>query len=275
MKTILVPVDFSKCSANAFKFALETARQTGAGLLALHVVFPNEGVENNVYSAFWIDEYFKQRDRDLKEWVKRQVRGEAAKKIPVRTQCFIGFPVQAIHLTAEKEKADMIIMGTTGATGLKKILLGSVAAGVIAKTKIPLLLIPQKASFREKVNAVLSTDFRMRADRSTIGTLHQLPQLKKSKIHIVHIMDKPGAPDRSQEAAFSQKLGDIKHDFHYLHDLETVQAVMNFMESTDAGMLIAVAHDHSLLHRLFYDSTTRKLAQRVHVPMLVLHDTRN
>mgnify|MGYP000299412573 CR=1 FL=1 len=63
MKTILVPTDFSKCAANAFRYALEMASRTDASILLLHVVFPNEGVENNVYSAFWIDEYFKQRDQ--------------------------------------------------------------------------------------------------------------------------------------------------------------------------------------------------------------------
>jgi len=272
MKTILVPTDFSKCSANAFRFALETAQHSGADVVALHVVFPNEGVENNVYNAFWVDEYYKQREKDLKEWVGRQAKGEKQKKVRIRSQCFIGFPVQAVHSVAEKEKADLVIMGTTGATGLRKILLGSVAAGVITRSKKPVIVVPQKASFREKVNAVFATDFRLRTDRHSLDILRELPQLQKGKIHMVNIVDKPGAPDKSQEAAIGQKLGGIRHDFHYLHDLETVQAVMNFMESTDAEMLIAVAHEHSLLHRLFYDSTTRKLAQRVNVPMLVLHD---
>ncbi|MBK7938097.1 MAG: universal stress protein [Lewinellaceae bacterium] len=272
MKTILVPTDFSKCSANAFRYAMETAQRTGAEILAIHVVFPNEGVDNNVYNAFWIDEYFKQREKDLKDWVNRQKRGETFKKIPVRVQCFIGFPVQGIHAIAEKEKVDLVIMGTTGATGLKKVLLGSVAAGVIARTKKPVLIIPQKTSFREKVNAVFATDFRLRTDRHSLEMLHELPSLQKGKVHIVNIMDKPGSPDKSKENTLTAKLGTIKHDFHYLHDLEAVQAVFNFMESTDAEMLIAVAHEHSLFHRLFYDSMTRKLAQRVNVPMLVLHD---
>jgi nucleotide-binding universal stress UspA family protein len=88
----------------------------------------------------------------------------------------------------------------------------------------------------------------------------------------VHILDKPGAPDKSQEAALSQKLGNLKHDFHYLHDRNVVQAIVNFLESTDANLLVAVSHEHSVLHRLFFDSMTRKLAQRVQIPTLALHD---
>ena len=272
MKTIIVPTDFSKSAANAFQYALELASRSGAKVIALHVIFPNEGVDNNVYNAFWIDEYFRQREEDLRDWVGKQKKREAFRSIATEVQCSIGFPVQSIHQAAEKEKADVIVMGTTGATGLRRVLLGSVAAGVITKTQKPVFVIPPKAKFRESARAVFATDLRFRADRQSLEVLRQLPQLKKGKLHVVHVMDKPGQPDIKEESAIGKALEGVKHDFHYLHDLETVQAVINFMESTDAEMLVAVAHEHSLFHRLFYESTTRKLAQSVSVPLLVLHD---
>lgn len=272
MKTILVPTDFSKCAANAFRYALEVAARTGAEILALHVVFPNEGVENNVYSAFWIDEYYKQREHDLRNWAKRQARRDDLKNIPVRSMCTIGFPAASVGDTVEKEGVDLVVMGTTGATGLRGVFLGSVASGVIARTKVPVLVVPQKAAYKEKSTAVFATDFRMKVSESTLNVLRSLPQLEKGILHVVHVLDKPGAVDRAHEAGISQKLGKMRHDFHYLHDRDVPQAVMNFAESTDADMLVAVAHEHSLMHRLFYDSMTRKLAQRVNMPMLALHD---
>ena len=272
MKTILVPIDFSKCAANAFRYALEMASRTGAEIIVLHVVFPNEGVENNVYSAFWIDEYYKQREHDLNTWARRQARKAEFKKVPVRSQCTIGFPAASVGDVVEKEKADMVVMGTTGATGLRGVFLGSVASGVIARTKVPVFVVPPKATFKEKSKAVFATDFRLKVSESTLNVLQGLPQLEKGALHVVHVLDKPGNVDKGHESAISQKLGKIKHDFHYLHDRDVPQAVMNFTESTDADLLVAVAHEHSLMHRLFYDSMTRKLAQRVNLPMLALHD---
>lgn len=272
MKTILVPTDFSKCAANAYRYALEMAARTGAEIVVLHVIFPNEGVENNIYSAFWIDEYFKQRERDLRNWARRLARKEEFKKVPVRSECVIGFPAASVGNTVEKDGADIVVMGTTGATGLRGVFLGSVAASVIARTKVPVLVIPQKAAYKEKVKAVFATDFRLRVSEQTLEVLRGLPQLKKGILHVVHVIDKPGDPDKSHESVVSQKLGDIQHDFHYLHDRDVPQAIMNFSESTDAEMLVAVAHEHSLMHRLFYDSMTRKLAQKVNMPMLALHD---
>ena len=272
MKTILVPTDFSKVAANAFRYALEIASRNGAEVVALHVVFPNEGVENNIYSAFWVDEYYKQREKDVRNWAHRLARRDDLKKVPVRSQCVIGFPVGSIHEAVEREKANLVVMGSTGATGLRGAFLGSVAAGVIARAGLPVLVVPEKARFSEKSRAVLATDFHLKKGEHTLQVLHELPQVQNGEIHVVHVVEKPGETDKSRESAFGQKLGKIRHDFHYLHDRDVIQAVINFLESTDADLLVAVAHEHSMLHRLFFDSMTRKLAQRVKIPTLALHD---
>jgi hypothetical protein len=76
----------------------------------------------------------------------------------------------------------------------------------------------------------------------------------------------------SLEQAISSQLEGIDHHFRYIHDNDVPNAVDNFIESTNAGGLIAVAHNHSLLHQLFYRSVSRAMAGRVQVPMLSLHD---
>ncbi|MBK6931026.1 MAG: universal stress protein [Saprospirales bacterium] len=276
MKSILVPTDFSKCAANAMQHALTLARDTGARVTVLHVVFPNEGVDNNVYNVFWSDEYMAERIKGLDHWVKKFQRQASFQKVQIKTECQIGFPVPAICDVADGVHADLIVMGTTGATGLRGAFLGSIAAGVLSKTQRPLLSIPKRAVAGDAKNAVFATDFRFKPDERSLAVLREMMTLRKSKLHIVHIMDKPGEyRDTVQEQALSQKLAGIPHDFHYLHDRDIAQAVSNFIESTDAGTLIAIAHEHSLLHRLFFDSITRRLAHRIHVPMLTLHDAGN
>lgn len=273
MKSILVPTDFSKCASNAMKYALDIAKETGAELTVLHVVFPNEGLDNNVYNAFWSEEYMGERIKGLENWVKRLLRPDIYKNITVKTECAIGFPVPSICDMADKINADLIVMGTTGATGLRGVFLGSIAAGVLAKTQRPVFAIPKQAKRSEGTDAVFATDFRLRIDERSLGVLRDLLAMKPGKLRIVHIMDKSGEQvSHAQERAFSQKLPDIPHDFHYLHDRDVAQAVSNFIESMDASALVAVAHEHSLLHRLFFDSITRRFAHRIHIPMLTLHD---
>ncbi len=273
MKSILVPTDFSKCASNAMKYALDIAQATGAGITVLHVIFPNEGVDNNIYNAFWSDEYLAERAKGLGQWVSRLKRKANTPKAPVKSECVVGFPVASICEMADKTDADIIIMGTTGATGLRGVLLGSIAAGVLSKTHRPVLSIPAKAEREKGTDAVFATDFRFKVTERSLQALRTFLSLKKSKLRIVHIMDKVGEQvDKSREQTLSHKLGDIPHDFHYLHDRDVAQAVSNFIETTGAGALVAIAHEHSVLHRLFFDSITRRFAHRVHIPMLTLHD---
>lgn len=273
MKSILVPTDFSKCADNALQSALALAAQTGAEVTVLHVVFPNEGVDNNIYNVFWSDEYMAERIKGLKKWVAKTHRLPVFKKVVVKTECRIGFPVPAICDLADEVHADLIVMGTTGATGLRGAFLGSIAVGVLSKTKRPLLSIPKQRIFDLSAHAVLATDFRFGVAAPSLAVLREVLAGMRGKLHVVHILDKPGADrDAAQEEAISDKIGGIPHDFHYLHDRDIAQAVSNFIESVDAGLLVAVTHEHSVLHRMFFDSITRRLAHRVHVPLLSLHD---
>lgn len=275
MKTILVPTDFSSASANALRYAGAIAGQTGAELVVLHVVFPNEGVDNNVYAAFWTDDYLVQREKELNDWVKRQRRGQSSPEIKTHCECLVGFPIPSIVETSDKYHADLIVMGTTGATGLRGVLLGSVAAGMIGRTNVPVLVVPKKAQFYPGSAAVFATDFHFRIEPMGLKTLHELLGLHQKALKVVHILDKPGDhKDKEKEAALVRKLGDIPFDLHYLHDRDAAQAISNFIETTDAGLLIAVAHEHSLLYKIFNESLTRKLAHRINVPLLALHDNK-
>jgi nucleotide-binding universal stress UspA family protein len=273
MKTILFPTDFSQCASNAMTHALELASRQGAELIVLHVVFPNEGVDNNVYNAFWTDDYLVQREKGLKDWIRRKQRKPEYKKVKVTPMTQIGFPVASISEVAENRNVDLIIMGTTGATGMRDVLLGSVAAGVMGKTTTPVLVVPKKSTYTPIRNVVMATDMNMHISNSSKEVLQKWLKLNNSQLHMVHILDKPGEhADKNREKVLIEKLGITPKDFHYLHDRNVPQAISVFIESLDAQALVSVARDHSLLHRLFFDSVTRKLAHRVHTPMLVLHE---
>lgn len=273
MKTILVPTDFSQCANNAMKYALEIAQQIGTSITVLYVVYPNEGVDNNMYNAFFRDDYVEQRLSRMKTWAKNFTRSPRLKEVDVQLECRIGYPVGTICQTATDLDASLIVMGTTGAIGLLGISLGSVAAGVLSKSKIPVFVVPPDAVFQEAARFAFATDFNMKVSKKSLQIMREILNLQHTGLNIVHVSNEQDhQPDPKQERALSERLGTIPHDFHYLHDHDIVQAVHNFLESTDCNGLVTVAHDHSLLHGLFAKSVSGALAQRTAVPMLVLHD---
>ena len=174
MKTILVPTDFSKCANNAMMYALEIAERTGQSITVLYVVYPNEGVDNNMYDAFFVDDYVKQRLDGMKTWVKKFTRSPHLNNIKVDLECRIGFPVSTITQTATELGASLIVMGTTGASGLRGIILGSTAGGVISSSATPVFVVPLKAVFRNAARFAFATDFKLSVSKGSLQVMREM-----------------------------------------------------------------------------------------------------
>lgn len=273
MKKILVPTDFSACAANALKYAAELAARAEAELTVLHVIYPNDGMNNNMYDAFWVDDYVQQRMEDTSTWSQKILEDSGFKDVvPLTTHCNIGFPAGTIVDTAEDLKVALVVMGTTGATGLKGILMGSTAGGVIAKGECPVLTIPPEASFTEGRSFVLATDMSLNLNKATIDAVHLVLNAHRAALNVLHVLREDEALNHQFEKGVGASLGTIPHHFHYLHSNNVTTAVDHFIQSTDAAGVIAVSHHHSALHQLFYRSVSRSLAERVQVPALVIQD---
>ncbi|HMG14788.1 MAG TPA: universal stress protein, partial [Saprospiraceae bacterium] len=135
MKKILVPTDFSKCAGSAMKYALDMAKETGAEIISLHLVSPYEGVDVDGSGLLWIKEYQEAKAKSLVNWTNKFHRMPAYKSLKIKPVCNIGFTVTEIAEMAKEENVDLIVMGTTGASGVEGMLFGSIAGGVISVSK--------------------------------------------------------------------------------------------------------------------------------------------
>lgn len=136
---ILIAIDGSDCSMNAVKKGIELAHQLSANVTLLSVVDMTSMVDNAAVGAI-IDkdvETLYEEDAD-------KVIEAAMKKYPYSKTTKIeeeGIAKEAINSIAEKNKVDLIVMGTHGRTGLKHLFMGSVAEYVIRHSKIPVMVV--------------------------------------------------------------------------------------------------------------------------------------
>ena len=143
IRRIVHPSDFSKASGPAFRKALELAKATRAQLIVVHVLTMLPVVIPDVYvaAALWEDLERGQRttaERQLARLVTR------AKKAGVRASAAlidIGVTHQQIVRFARAKRADLIVIGTHGRSGLTKALLGSVASRVLATARCPVVTV--------------------------------------------------------------------------------------------------------------------------------------
>ncbi|MBI4380153.1 MAG: universal stress protein [candidate division NC10 bacterium] len=147
MKRILFPTDFSENSEYAFLYALAFARDFGSELYLLHVVyFPPQMPEFDIGRV--LDGLVKRAERNLKKLMQKTAETQVSFHPEVR----VGAEYQEITKLAEKEKIDLIVMGTHGRTGLAHAFLGSVAERVVRYAPCPVLTVkpPQGKGVKPK-----------------------------------------------------------------------------------------------------------------------------
>lgn len=138
---ILFPTDFSHDAEHAFQYALTLARAFGAELYFLHVIyFPPQTPEYDIGQI--IDGLVKNAEESLKKLV------ESAKEPSLVFHLDVQVGVEHAEITrfAEKEKIDLIVMGTRGRTGLAHVFLGSVAERVVRHASCPVLTVKLPAT---------------------------------------------------------------------------------------------------------------------------------
>jgi nucleotide-binding universal stress UspA family protein len=143
VRRILYPTDFSENAEAAWPHAVEMAQQLGAGLLLLHVTPTAVMVPETFLAAEQWAEIFAAQRREAEE----KLRALAASASGVRTEALVtrGVPFLEIARVAGERKADLIVMGTHGRTGLVHTLMGSVAERVVRIAPCPVLTVRHAA----------------------------------------------------------------------------------------------------------------------------------
>jgi nucleotide-binding universal stress UspA family protein len=142
LKPIVFATDFSPASKAALAKAVEMARKEGAEIIVAHVYEPpaelsHSGIADGLITA-GLEETIRHDVEKKLDSVLTEIRKEGVK---ARGEILAGHAAKGLAKIAEETGAALIIVGTPGRTGLRKIVLGSVASQVIATAPCPVLTV--------------------------------------------------------------------------------------------------------------------------------------
>jgi len=147
-RKILVPIDLSPCSEEAFRVALTLAKTFQAELLLLHVVDTSALATFNQLGLLAVPSDAQGQKRRLRHHARLNVRRllevEAAKGVTAKRIIVEGGPFVEIAKTARIEKVDLVVMGSYGGRSgnVDKIFFGSTAEKVVRTAGCPVLTVP-------------------------------------------------------------------------------------------------------------------------------------
>ena len=145
IRRILFATDFSKASARALAVTGALAKVNRAEVTILHVFDP---FVPTVPEQYLVAETLDQVNLEARRWSQRQLAKltDKARKSGIRAAGIIldGDPARTIVRAARSRRADLVVVGTHGRTGLNKFFLGSVAQRVVATASCPVVTVRGK-----------------------------------------------------------------------------------------------------------------------------------
>ena len=203
-RSILCPVDFSEQSRQALLWASAIAQYRGGELTVLSVVEPLLAKAAGI--RLGVDLAREDVEPALREFVEATLPEPERQASHLRMEVTVGDPSEAILETGRRRKAGLIVMGTHGLGGFRKLLLGSTTEQVLRRTELPVLAVPPGAVGAPAVEhpgvqlrkILLATDFRESAMAATQWAGDLASDLSVPLV-LAHVVEPVVVPPRWQE----------------------------------------------------------------------------
>jgi nucleotide-binding universal stress UspA family protein len=272
MKSIVVPVDFSACSANAARYAADLALAIKADLHLIHVIqVPVTAAELNMTESVY---------RDMVEGANislKKMQADLTKRTQQRIRIDIlvdaGNVADKVRDLCRQVSAYAIVLGASGPK-LEKFLAGSPVGSLLRQLDYPVLIVPETAVFKQFRRILLAFDL----DDIGCGMPHSLPLLKDLREHFgsrFDIITVETGKVMSDEAScfecggWKEQLKELYPEVHYIRKAKVEEGIMEYLGHHEADLVMVFPKKHGFFD--FHVSQSRRLAQNSPIPVLSLH----
>ncbi len=194
MDTIFAALDFSENSVGAVDWAEQIARAHGARLVLCHALAPAVPAPAAPEFIALPPEVYDAEEKRARELLEEQATARGTDGLEVEPLMRLGPSSQTILELAEEAKADLVVIGTRGLTGLRRTFLGSVAARIIREAACPVLTVPAEENGKHRPihRLLVPTDFSNDARQAVDAALQLLgPVSAEMKITLLHVWRVP------------------------------------------------------------------------------------
>jgi len=264
---ILCPTDMSDHSVIALKYAVHLCNDLDA---ELHIISAYS-VPKRSSTFVSIEDHVKNNTQeDLDKIVAGIIPLIKTDRIPI-VQIYQGNAVSTIINYTEANDIDLIVMGTQGNNSLRTLLFGSVTKKIAAKSKVPILAIPEAIKDRLHSNKMLlALDNKVLEHEATFKTPKLMAHTLGLKIDILHIADEK--EEYPFDPYISTYLGDTMGEVFIKNGKDPVVEIKKYAESNNVGILMMIRREKSFFNKLFNIGNTAEEIARTNIPLMILTD---
>ena len=273
MKKIIVPIDFSDYSEFALEAAANIALKHNSELIVLHMLELSNAIisaDNDSLNEEAIF-YLKLAEQKFETFLDKPYL-EGIEVTPIVKHFKVWKEVNDV---ANEHEANLIIMGSHGASGIKEAIVGSNTEKVVRHSDIPVLVIKHNPILLDFENGVFASDF---SDEAITPYLNARVTFKKlgAKMHLVYV----NAPDGNfkstteidkQVSLFLKKAdGDLDNlnNVHIVSDYSIEKGILNFANAIGADLIAVATHGRKGLAHFFEGSISEDIANHSTLPVM-------
>lgn len=260
MKSILVPYDFSQEAEYAFQLAQELAAKASCKLKLVHVIEIPTTQHFNTIGEVNLEENFVDKIFMVEMVDKRKAQMKALEELHAvapyqfSTKISFGNPYAGIASEITEIKADLVVMGSKGSSGLEELLIGSNTEKVVRHSKCPVITVKQPTKAVDIKNIVFASDFSENS-KKVIRELKDLQSLLGAELSLVKI----NTPNSFENTLVSKKnmqsfikaneLTNVKVEIFNSGSEE--EGILEYADDVDADMIAMATHGRTgLMHLL-------------------------
>lgn len=273
MNKIIVPIDFSKHSEYALETAAILAKKNNAEILALHMleiannILIDSDDEQNMQAVF----FMKLAEKKFKEFLERAYLKDI--KVTPIVKHFKVF--REVNDVAKEHNADLIVMGSHGASGLAEILVGSNTEKVVRHSETPVLIVKQKPTNLQFETVVFACDFSEEMIQPYIKAC-QFFENSSSTLKLLYV-NLPGERFKNSSemeatvANFLEKAdGNLNklNEIHYVSDYTVEEGVLTFANLIGGDLIAVPTHGRKGISHFFSGSIGEDIANHSTLPVI-------
>lgn len=271
MKKILVPTDFSGTAQHALQAAKLIAQKLSAELYVINIM----DMPSYLYSGITgVGE-----PESLKEFIA-EIRKEALDNLTnqiadlnykdAKPILEAGIPTSAIVKCAEENDIDLIVMGTTGSSGISEMLIGSTTEKIVRTAPCPVLSLSQKGGEFDLQSIVFASDF---SDEKyeCLDKLQALANAFDAKIHLVKIHTPQYFEHTDITHAkilkFARDNDLMNYTINQFNHSRIEEGIFQFLKSVNGSMVALATHKRKGISHLFMGSRAEDIVNRSRLPI--------
>ncbi len=296
LQTILVPTDYSEFAAHAFDLALDLAHRHGAEIHLLHTIH-----EIDVRTWDWIAAAMPKEEEEIREELEMDnaqqlaafMAGHDTRGVKVLPVTRWGrAPAETITAYAKEIDADLIVIGSHGRRGLRRLLVGSVTEEVMHTAPCPVLVAHGAGSSPPPLRRILlPVDFSTPGE-SAFDWAETLAATYGARLVLLHVLE-DFAPMEPYEVTFGSLIEEVLPQLEeqarkeleqkaealsargvatetHLEHGRPPEVILDFAEAHGIDLIVMASHGRSGLERLLLGSVAAKVMRSAPCPVLIV-----